>query len=193
MRRSPAAEHLAAPPLARQQLRTARNALNVCSTVPASDYAGIATIAPPPEPREATCECVETKKRRLNGRTLAEACVRLSSLSHSSVRQSGRKSAVACNETCEIFLARCARSQQARHARRACDCVHQNPTYARPRHPSNTATCARSGAIFTAFVRRTSPSCGIFSFARSARGGRRLFERKSAWRRNVGPKICTGA
>ena len=88
MRRSPAAEHLAAPPLARQQLRTARNALNVCSTVPASDYAGIATIAPPPEPREATCECVETKKRRLNGRTLAEACVRLSSLSHSSVRQS---------------------------------------------------------------------------------------------------------
>ena len=91
MRRSPAAEHLAAPPLARQQLRTARNALNVCSTVPASDYAGIATIAPPPEPREATCECVETKKRRLNGRTLAEACVRLSSLSHSSVRQSAMR------------------------------------------------------------------------------------------------------
>ena len=88
MRRSPAAEHLAAPPVARQQLRTARNALKVCSTVPASDYAGIATIAPPPEPREATCECVETRKRRLNGRTLAEACVRLSSLSHSSVRQS---------------------------------------------------------------------------------------------------------
>ena len=90
MKRSPVAEHLAAPPVARQQLRTARNALNVCSTVPASDYAGIATIAPPPEPREATCECVETRKRRLNGRTLAEACVRLSSLSHSSVRQSAR-------------------------------------------------------------------------------------------------------
>ena len=45
---------LAAPTVARLRLRTARDALKVCSTVPASDYVGIATVAPPPEPREAT-------------------------------------------------------------------------------------------------------------------------------------------
>ena len=66
MRRSPAAEHLAAPPVARQQLRTARNALKVCSTVPASDRVRFAAVAPPPEPREATRDCVETKKTHLN-------------------------------------------------------------------------------------------------------------------------------
>ena len=62
MRRSPAAEHLAAPPVARLLLRTARDTLEVCRTVPASDGVGIATVAPHPEPREATCGCVETKK-----------------------------------------------------------------------------------------------------------------------------------
>ena len=67
VRRAVAAEHLAAPPVARLRLRTAHNALKVSSTVPASDRVGIATVAPPPEPREATCECVETQKRRLNG------------------------------------------------------------------------------------------------------------------------------
>ena len=66
MRRSPAAEHLAAPPVARQQLRTAHNVRKVCSTVPASDHVGFTTVAPPPEPREATCDCVETKKTHLN-------------------------------------------------------------------------------------------------------------------------------
>jgi len=62
MRRSPAAEHLAAPPVARLVLRTARDTLEVCRTVPASDRVGIATVAPHPELREATCGCVETKK-----------------------------------------------------------------------------------------------------------------------------------
>ena len=62
MRRSPAAEHLAAPPVARLLLRTARDTLEMCRTVPASDRVGIATVAPHPEPREATCGCVETQK-----------------------------------------------------------------------------------------------------------------------------------
>ena len=73
VRRAVAAEHLAAPPVARLRLRTAHDALKVCSTVPVSDRVGIATAAPPPEPREATCECVENKKGRLNGRSLAQA------------------------------------------------------------------------------------------------------------------------
>ena len=94
MRRSPAAEHLAAPPVARQQLRTAHNVRKVCSTVPASDRVGFATVAPPPEPREATCECVENKKGRLNGRLSGEGRVRLSSLSDSGVRQSAKTASV---------------------------------------------------------------------------------------------------
>ena len=63
MRRSPAAEHLPALPVARYQLWTALNAVKVCSTVPASDHMGIATVAPPPEPHDATCECVEGRGR----------------------------------------------------------------------------------------------------------------------------------
>ena len=90
MRRSPAAEHLAAPPVGRQQLRTAHNVRKVCSTIPASDRVGFASVAPPPEPREATCECVENKKGRLNGRLSGGGRERLSCLSGFCVRQSAR-------------------------------------------------------------------------------------------------------
>ena len=62
MRRSPAAEHLAAPPVARQQLRAARNALKTCSSIPACDHVGIATVAPLWSLREATCEASRPKK-----------------------------------------------------------------------------------------------------------------------------------
>ena len=42
MRRSPAADHLAATPVARLRLRTAHEASQVCSTAPASDHVIIA-------------------------------------------------------------------------------------------------------------------------------------------------------
>ena len=75
MRRSPAAEHLAAPPVARQQLWIARNALKVCSTIPASDHVGIATVAPLWSLREATCEASREKKTLLNGASRESAIV----------------------------------------------------------------------------------------------------------------------
>ena len=86
MRRSPPAEHLVAPPVARQQLRTAHNALKVCSTVPASNRVRFAAVAPPPEPREATCDCVETKKTHLNAQQSESGYRRWSDFA---LRQSG--------------------------------------------------------------------------------------------------------
>ena len=72
---------------------SAHNVRKVCSTVvrtpAASDHVGFTTVAPPPEPREATCECVENKKGGLTGRLCGGGRERLSCLSGFCVRQSG--------------------------------------------------------------------------------------------------------